>query len=60
MKIFAPVFVALLLVVSCKNYIGIPDNFDYGKIENNVYVNEFFGMKMPLNEGWTSLEKRLC
>ena len=57
MKIFAPVFVALLLVVSCKNYIGIPDNFDYGKIENNVYVNEFFGMKMPLNEGWTYMEK---
>ncbi len=48
-------FIGLLLlaviITSCQMN-GKPDNFDYGKVENNVYSNTFFNMKMNLPSGW--------
>jgi len=46
-----------LLFASCKQFTGIPDDFDYGKIENNIYTNNFFGFKFPVNNGWEALNK---
>lgn len=57
MKSFTILIASFLLITSCKQLVGIPDNFDYGKVENNVYVNEFFGMSFPLTDGWEPLEK---
>ncbi len=39
-----------LTTTSCQR--GIPDNFDYGSIENNTYTNDFFGMTLDIPEGW--------
>lgn len=47
----------LFIFISCKKIIGIPDNFDYGRIEKNVYHNEFFGMHWPIKDGWESLDR---
>lgn len=57
MKLFITCLSFLCIFVSCKKIIGIPDNFDYGKIEKNVYQNEFFGMHWPINDGWESLDR---
>ena len=32
--------------------IGKPDNFDYGKVENNVYRNSYFKCTMNVPKGW--------
>ena len=29
-----------------------PANFDYGKVENNQYVNSYFNVRMSIPEGW--------
>ena len=58
MKYILSVTAIVMLFVSCKKFIGIPDNFDYGKIENNSYVNDYFEMSFPLNNGWEVLENK--
>ncbi len=42
-------FIALT-TTSCQR--SIPDNFDFGSIENNTYKNKFFGMTLEVPEGW--------
>lgn len=32
--------------------IGIPESFDYGKVENNVYRNKYFKCSMQLPKDW--------
>lgn len=46
-----------LLVTSCKQFTGIPDDFDYGEVENNIYSNKYFGFNFPVKNGWEALEK---
>ncbi len=40
-----------IVIVSCKTN-GIPENFDYGKVENNIYTNSFFNLNMTLPTDW--------
>ena len=46
--------IALLLLIAagCKQTNKIPDDFDYGQVENGVYKNDFFDMEIPLIPGW--------
>jgi len=48
-------FIGLLfltaLITSC-NSSGKPKNFDYGHIENNKYLNSFFGLELSLPNDW--------
>ncbi len=39
------------IITSCKTN-GAPENFDYGKVENNIYSNSFFNLKMTLPSDW--------
>ena len=49
-------FLAIILLsafaISCTNE-GKPAGFDYGKVENNKYVNSFFDFEMNIPEGWS-------
>jgi len=47
--ILAIAFISLS-TTSCQR--NIPDNFDYGSVENNTYKNKFFGMTLEIPEGW--------
>ena len=44
---------AVLLLLSCKDDVKIPENFDYGKIENGVYDNKFFNFELAFNDQWS-------
>lgn len=35
------------------NSTAIPENFDLGSTENNLYTNSFFKMEMPVPENWS-------
>jgi hypothetical protein len=47
----------LIVVVSCQQPGRIPDNFDYGKIEDNVYKNQYFHFQLPVPETWVVQNK---
>ena len=50
--------ILLLVVVSaCKQSSKIPENFDYGKIENGVYSNNYFDFEIPIPEKWVVQDK---
>ena len=55
MKNTAIILLAALTLTACK--VGIPENFDLGKVENNVYTNTFFNMTMDVPEGWVVQEQ---
>lgn len=40
-----------LLVISC-NQSSESKNFDYGHIENNKYINSYFGLELMIPEKW--------
>lgn len=42
--------VCTISLMSCGR--EIPSDFDYGKVENNSYTNDFFGLTMEIPEGW--------
>ncbi|HWC54246.1 MAG TPA: hypothetical protein VG676_11730 [Chitinophagaceae bacterium] len=44
--------VLVFLISACKDSAGIPENFDYGKVENGVYKNDFFGFELPIPADW--------
>ena len=57
-----------LLLFSCNNLsgdkeaeevpkIGIPESFDYGKVENNVYRNKYFKCSMRVPSEWKVVDK---
>ncbi|MDY7396430.1 hypothetical protein UMM65_14360 [Aureibaculum sp. 2210JD6-5] len=50
MKQILFIAVCTLTLISCGR--EIPSDFDYGKIENNKYTNDFFGHTMDIPEGW--------
>ncbi len=45
-------FGLLLLVAACNNKKAIPEEFDYGKVENHVYRNTYFDFRVSLPEAW--------
>jgi hypothetical protein len=60
-NLFVAVFGISLLLTSCNNtpkqvedvpLVGTPDNFDYGKVENNTYTNTYFKCSMKLPKEW--------
>ena len=46
--------VVLLAVAGCKQK---PKNFDYGKIENGVYTNNYFDFEIPVPPNWAVQNK---
>jgi hypothetical protein len=49
-------FLAMLLlaIAACKQQ---PKNFDYGKIENGVYTNNYFNFEIPVPSNWAVQNK---
>ena len=43
---------SLLAMLACRHSSKIPDDFDYGKLENGVYSNNYFQFKLPVPESW--------
>ncbi|WP_299337419.1 hypothetical protein [uncultured Psychroserpens sp.] len=41
-----------LSTFACKTEPQMPENFDYGSIENSVYTNNYFNMRFPFDESW--------
>ena len=50
-------FLIALVVVGCNSQDKIPENFDYGKTENNVYRNEYFKFQVPVPADWSVQNK---
>lgn len=49
----------MILLPSCKDLTGIPENFDYGRIENNAYVNDYFEFRFPMENGWQPMDNSI-
>jgi hypothetical protein len=51
-----------LIVVLYQQYFtggeNLPKSFDYGRIENNIYINDFFGMQVELPGSWVVLSQQ--
>ena len=45
-------FLFAIILVSCNNSNKIPENFDYGKVENGIYQNSFFDLELPIPANW--------
>ncbi|MGJ5642664.1 hypothetical protein [Formosa sp. S-31] len=60
MKIKLFCFLCLTLsILSCGNdKKNLPENFDFGQTENNVYSNPYFGLSIKYPENWTPQSKR--
>lgn len=43
---------AILTLFTCKTEQKMPENFDYGSIENGVYSNDYFQMRVPFDDSW--------
>ncbi|ASS48082.1 MAG: hypothetical protein A3D31_00665 [Candidatus Fluviicola riflensis] len=41
-------------------FIGKPDNFDYGKVENNVYSNSYFKCTMKVPKDWVIMNNEVA
>ncbi|HEY2720422.1 MAG TPA: hypothetical protein VGI82_01770 [Chitinophagaceae bacterium] len=52
------IFILLLLASSCQNSSKIPDEFDYGKIKNGLYTNDYFDFEMPVPSSWNVQNKQ--
>lgn len=46
--------VLLLVIAACKQH---PKNFDYGKVQNGVYTNNYFGFEIPVPANWVVQNK---
>jgi len=66
MKISIKAFGLLLIIIAlsgCNNNNNnnndnrLPDNFDYGHVENGVYQNEYFDFSMKLPDDWVVQSK---
>ncbi|MEZ5014876.1 MAG: hypothetical protein R2794_11350 [Chitinophagales bacterium] len=42
----------LLFLVSCKSWVSIPDDFDYGRMEKGRYINDYFSFNCGVPDGW--------
>ena len=43
--------ILIFSLTSC-NQNGKPKNFDYGHIEDNKYLNSFFGLELTIPDSW--------
>jgi len=52
------IFLLYISILGCKDTTekNVPENFDYGRVENNTYINEFFDLKIPVNPNWYLLD----
>lgn len=46
-------------VYSCKSWTGIPEDFDYGKIEGNVYSNAYFNFTWDMGDTWAPMDNSI-
>jgi hypothetical protein len=51
MKAFIFLCIGIFLF-ACRQQPEIPDDFDYGRIEDGVYKNDYFNMKVSLPSTW--------
>ncbi|MEO8774402.1 MAG: hypothetical protein ABI263_07075 [Gelidibacter sp.] len=47
----------VLFIYSCKEENKIPENFDYGTVENGVYANDFFNFELSFDKDWSVQSK---
>lgn len=47
----------LLILSSCKEQKKIPENFDYGTVENGIYSNKFFNFDLSFDKDWSVQSK---
>lgn len=52
MKKIIYLIVLTVLSASCKNEKNLPTDFDYGIVENGIYKNNYFGVRIPFNTEW--------
>lgn len=45
-------FVCIIALTTGCSVDNKPASFDYGKVENNEYVNSYFNVRMNIPEGW--------
>ncbi len=50
-KIYVLLIILSTIITSCKTN-SKPENFDYGKVENHIYRNAFFNLKISLPPEW--------
>ena len=43
----------VLFLSSCKDENKLPENFDYGTVENGIYINNFFNLELAYNTEWS-------
>lgn len=60
LSLFFIAIVAIVFIYDLYSRGGenLPKNFDYGRIENNVYINDLFEMEVELPGSWVVLSKR--
>jgi hypothetical protein len=46
----------IITILGC-NRIGKPINFDYGRIENNKYINDYFDLELTVPDKWVAQSK---
>lgn len=45
-------FFLIIHYINCKEEPVIPNDFDYGSIDGDVYVNDYFKFCLPFNDSW--------
>ena len=51
MKYCLSLCLIVFVIVGCKNQ-NMPENFDYGTIEDNIYRNEYFDVEFTFDSKW--------
>nr|WP_321221783.1 hypothetical protein [uncultured Psychroserpens sp.] len=44
--------VTIVCFISCNEDKKMPENFDYGTIENGIYTNDYFKFRLDFDESW--------
>ena len=50
-------FLFAIILTGCNDSNKIPENFDYGKVENGIYKNSFFDFELPIPADWNVQSK---
>lgn len=57
MKFVISLFLILTGLIAGAQQPGMPDDFDYGKVEDTVYKNQYFGFTLPVPATWYNRTK---